>query len=239
MLDVSRRQWKSARTVEYSGLQFVTIFWEHLSQQLSMEWQALEYQDCEGCVTILLGCVLVQSRRMSLRGETSPFTESHPQWLDWFIRGVYPCTPPPWLDWFIHGAYIQSANYTQRRGATTITLCSISWLETSSSPSKPSSSTSSSSCSSHTSWYTSRPSSSSISSHLKWLSSFSSAPSQNNTSRFQALSGFVLFCLNHTVFTQLRVWQTPKPLRLRAGRLDGGAALLLPVVPSLTKGKHI
>jgi len=39
--------------------------------------------------------VLVQSRRMSLRGETGPFTESHPQRLDWFIRGVYPCTPPP------------------------------------------------------------------------------------------------------------------------------------------------
>jgi hypothetical protein len=53
--------------------------------------------------------VLVQSRRMSLRGETGPVTESHPQWLDWFIRG----------------AYLQSANYTQRHGATTIALESI------------------------------------------------------------------------------------------------------------------
>jgi hypothetical protein len=34
---------------------------------------------------------------------------------------------------------------------------------------------------------------------------------------------FLFFCFNHTVFTLLRVWQTPKPLRLRAGRLDGGA----------------
>jgi len=57
--------------------------------------------------------VLVQSRRMSLRGETGPFTEPHPPWLDWFICGVYPCTPPPWVDWFIRGAYIQNANYTQ------------------------------------------------------------------------------------------------------------------------------
>jgi len=49
--------------------------------------------------------VLVQSRRMSLRGETGPFTESHPHWLDWFIGGVYPCTPPPWMDWSIRWVY--------------------------------------------------------------------------------------------------------------------------------------
>jgi hypothetical protein len=40
-----------------------------------------------------------------------------------------------------------------------------------------------------------------------------------------------LFCFNHTVFTLLRVWQPLNPLRLRAGRLDGGTPVLLPVVP--------
>jgi hypothetical protein len=43
------------------------------------------------------------------------------------------------------------------------------------------------------------------------------------------ISPFFLF--NHTVFTLLRVCQSLNPLRLRAGRLDGGAPLLLPVVP--------
>jgi hypothetical protein len=44
--------------------------------------------------------------------------------------------------------------------------------------------------------------------------------------------GWVFFvCFNHSVFTLLRVWQPLTPLRLRAGRLDGGAPLLLPVVP--------
>jgi len=41
----------------------------------------------------------------------------------------------------------------------------------------------------------------------------------------------VLLCFTHTVFTLLIVWQPLSPLRLRAGRLDGGALLLLPVVP--------
>ena len=44
-------------------------------------------------------------------------------------------------------------------------------------------------------------------------------------------SRFFLFCFNHTVFALLRVWQPLSPLRLRAGRLDGGAPLLLPIVP--------
>jgi hypothetical protein len=42
----------------------------------------------------------------------------------------------------------------------------------------------------------------------------------------------IVFCFNHTVFTLLRVWQPLTPLRLRAGRLDGGAPLLLLVVPT-------
>jgi hypothetical protein len=40
-----------------------------------------------------------------------------------------------------------------------------------------------------------------------------------------------LFWFNHTVFTLLRVGQLLSPVLLRAGRLDGGSPLLLPVVP--------
>jgi len=50
---------------------------------------------------------------------------------------------------------------------------------------------------------------------------------------------FVLFCFNHTVFTLLRVWQPLSPLRLRAGRLHGGAPLLLPFVPFWQKKESI
>jgi len=39
--------------------------------------------------------VLVQSQSMALREGTGQFTESHPQCLDRFICGVYPCTTPP------------------------------------------------------------------------------------------------------------------------------------------------
>jgi hypothetical protein len=60
---------------------------------------------------------------MSLRGETGPFTESHPQWLDWFIRGVYPCTPPQWMDWSIHRVYTRWILCTHMPTH----VCALSW----------------------------------------------------------------------------------------------------------------
>jgi len=56
---------------------------------------------------------------------------------------------------------------------------------------------------------------------------------------FRGLPWCFFFCFNHTVFTLLRVWQPLSPLRLRAGRLDGGAPLLLPVVPFWQKKESI
>ena len=67
--------------------------------------------------------VLVQSRRMSLRGETGPVTESHPQWLDWVIRGVHPCTPPQWMDWSIHRVYTRWILCTYMPTH----VCALSW----------------------------------------------------------------------------------------------------------------
>jgi len=77
------------------------------------------------CSPFILGLqpVLVQSRRMSLRRETGPFTEFHPQWLDWFIRGVYPCTPPPWMDWSIHRVYTRWILCTHMPTH----VCALSW----------------------------------------------------------------------------------------------------------------
>jgi len=79
---LTRLLWYACDCVRW--IQFITLHTTNLNANCQMHF------------------VLVQSRRMSLRGETGPFTESHPQWLDWFIRGVYPCTPPQWMDWFIH-----------------------------------------------------------------------------------------------------------------------------------------
>ena len=152
---------------------------------------------------------------------SSPVTEDVPPRRDRSIHGVYPCTPPPWLDWFIRGAYIQSANYTQRCNATTITLCSISWLETSSSSSLPSSSTSSSSSS--TSLYSSRLSPSSISSSVKSLSSFSSTLLLTSSTEVEYVCAVASPC----VFTRSCFWFWLGPggvvFRLRLKVPDGAA----------------
>ena len=50
-------------------------------------------------------------------------------------------------------------------------------------------------------------------------------------SKRAAIENLLFVCFNHTVFTLFRVWQPLTTLRLRASRLDGGAPLLLPVVP--------
>jgi hypothetical protein len=47
------------------------------------------------------------------------------------------------------------------------------------------------------------------------------------------------FCINPTVFTLFSVRQTPNHLHLRAGRLDGEALLLLPVIPSDNRKQKI